>query len=246
MTTPRFLVSTALRRDDRIALTPEASHHALRVLRLRAGAPLLVFDGSGLEADATLEVDAVDGAHARVGEVRVVDREAKVSITLLQALCAQDKTEWLVEKSVELGVARIVLFPAQRSVVRLDDSRRTRREERLREIATAATHQCGRTRVASVEIASDLGASLAGHAGARWILDPHADSGFAGDGSVRTSAGFAAVFAVGPEGGFTTAEVALAQECGFARLRLGPRVLRTETAGLVAVAALLALQGEFA
>jgi 16S rRNA (uracil1498-N3)-methyltransferase len=249
MSTPRFLVSGSLRTGTRISLTPAASHHALRVLRLREGAQILVFDGAGHEALATLEGDLTQGGvvHATLLDVRTIDREAATSIAVLQALCAQDKIDWLVEKCVELGAARIVLFPAERSVVRLEESRRARREERLREIAIAASAQCGRTRIPSVAIVSSMREAFAPVPGQappavqRWILDPGGDAGFGADALDCRDA----TFAVGPEGGFTNDELSLAHSHGFTSLRLGPRVLRTETAGLAAVAALLALRGEF-
>ncbi len=169
-----------------------------------------------------------------------VDREARVHITLVQAMCAQEKIDWLVEKCVEMGVARLILAPSARSVVRLQGDRRQRRAERWREIAVAACSQCGRNRLPVLEVAQDLASALrdAQCAERRWLLDPNAAGGMQAAGEDTVAC------VVGPEGGFTEAETSLALSLGYQRARLGPRVLRTETAGLAAISALLALHGE--
>lgn len=243
MTVPRFLVRAPLAAGQRVALPEAASHHALRVLRLRADDPIRLFDGAGNEFEARLQPAPGNAthSHALITSGGPVDREARVAVTLVQALAAQEKIDWVVEKCVELGAARLLLAPAARSVARLEPARRARRAERLRDIAAAACAQCGRTRLPEVEVLDDLGAALrrAQDATRRWVLDPAATVGLTPGG------GSAVSLAVGPEGGFTGAELALAESLGYARLRLGPRVLRTETAGVAALSAVLALAGEF-
>jgi 16S rRNA (uracil1498-N3)-methyltransferase len=243
MTTPRFLVPEALVAGTTIALPASVGHHARRVLRLRDGAAVILFDGSGNEYHAILAADPMNASRslARIVHGGPVDREAGLAITLIQAISAQEKVDWLVEKCVELGVQRLILAPTARSVVRLDESRRERRIDRWREIAAAACCQCGRNRLPRIEIAPDLGAALAAatDAPSRWILDPTAPSG------IGAAAGGPVACAVGPEGGFTDEERDRAGALGYVRARLGPRVLRTETAGLVAVSALLAMHGEY-
>jgi 16S rRNA (uracil1498-N3)-methyltransferase len=259
MTSPRFFVPALAGRpeflasgdDGTVALPEAASHHANRVLRLRAGDAVVLFDGAGREFPAVL-LAAGAGSDKNL-RVRILgedapDREARIAITVVQTLSAQDKIDWLVEKCVELGVRRLVLAPAERSVVRLDESRRERRLGRWRDIAVAACCQCGRNHLMAVVLADDLAAGLRqGRDGSTrsWILDPGASAAL-GDGVAPAVAGDVLACAVGPEGGFTAGEVALAESLGYARARLGPRILRTETAGLVAAAALLALSGEFA
>lgn len=231
---------------DVVTLSEAASRHA-RVLRLGADEPFVLFDGAGQEYGARLEPFAAGRKTpgplaARILSAAPVDREAQVAITLVQALAAQDKNEWTIEKAVELGVRRIVLAPAQRSVVRFNGPRLERRVERWREIAWAACAQCGRNRVPEVILSTSFGAALqtAADAQARWILDPDGAAGL-GMASIATAS-----CAIGPEGGFTDEETALAVGMGYQRLRLGPRVLRTETAGIAVVSALLALGGEYA
>lgn len=227
---------------DELALPPAADHHARRVLRLRDGADIRLFDGAGNEYAAKLRINGNDShSHARVLAGGPCDREARLPITLVQALCAQDKVDWLLEKCVELGAARIVLAPAARSVVRLDSGRGERRLARWREIVAGACAQCGRNRLPEVTLAADLATALQQGAGSQacWMLDPQAEAGLqAGNAETVT-------LAVGPEGGFEDAERALAARLGYRGARLGPRVLRTETAGLAAISALLAERGEW-
>jgi 16S rRNA (uracil1498-N3)-methyltransferase len=257
MTTPRFFVpapsgpaGAAASAGNTVDLPEAASHHARRVLRLRPGDPIVLFDGAGNEYRATLLPAA--GTNDTLGRalilgVDAVDRETRMPLTLVQALSAQEKIDWLIEKCAELGVRRLVLAPAERSVVRLDAERQERRLGRWRDIGVAACAQCGRNRLLDITLAADFAAALhdARQAGARhWVLEPAAALPLAaGLGAADLAAG--AVCVVGPEGGFTDAEIATAVALGYTPARLGPRVLRTETAGLVAAAALLALAGEF-
>lgn len=267
MRTPRFFFPDPpdgpplrdLAPGARVLLPDDASHHARRVLRLRPGETVALFDGRGHEAEAVLaEAPAGEPANAsryaaHIVAVGAIDREAGVAITLVQALSASEKIDWLVEKCVELGVARLVLAPAQRSVVRLEAGRASRRLERWRDIGIAACGQCGRNRLMEIMLAGDLGEALREGrptSGQAWVLDPAAPvalaAEMAGGGVLPADGASPIACAVGPEGGFSDEEIALAESIGYARGRLGSRVLRTETAGLVAVTALMALHGEYA
>jgi 16S rRNA (uracil1498-N3)-methyltransferase len=244
MTIPRFFVPAIMAPGDSVQLPAAVDHHARRVLRLRAGDAIVLFDGQGNEFEAVLAPLALNETRSQASVLRggPVDRETKLHITLVQALCAQDKIDWIVEKCVELGVARLILTPAARSVVRLEGTRRERRAERWRDIVIAACCQCGRNRLPQLEVVDDLESALihAQSVACRWILDPGAISGMHKPGAGTLAC------VVGPEGGFSEAEMTLAIAMGFEPVRLGTRVLRTETAGLVAVSALLALHGELA
>ncbi len=247
MSVPRFYMPVRMRAGDTVELPESVGHHARRVLRLRAGDELVIFDGTGSEYRARLEPSAANEKRSQVTilDGAPVDREARLMITLVQALSAPEKIDWLVEKCVELGVARIVLAPAARSVARLDAARQARRLARWQDIAVAACGQCGRNTLPAIELAPDLPTALraGASAAARWILDPQAPQGLAASGAARPDS---ACLAIGPEGGFAPEELAAAEALGYRRARLGPRVLRTETAGLAAATALLALFGEFA
>jgi 16S rRNA (uracil1498-N3)-methyltransferase len=242
MNAARFFVDMALEAGQRIALPDAVAHHALRVLRLRDGADIILFNGSGGEFAARLIVDRAS-AQAEILSHDPVERESPLSITLVQAWIASDKLDWVVEKSVELGVNAIVLAPTRRSVVRLQGARLPRRVDHLREVARAACCQCGRNRLVTVTAVADLDTALKssvadGRCGV--LLDPTSGSELA-----DAIGGASYALAVGPEGGFDAAEVAAATRLGFRAMRLGPRVLRTETAALAAIATLQAAAGDF-
>lgn len=240
MSAPRFFVDATLEPGARLALPERVAHHALRVLRLAHGVSLVLFNGRGGEAQATLAVEGQQ-AWAHIVQWDAIERESTLDLTLIQALVATDKLDWVVEKATELGVARIVLTPAARSVVRLSSERLERRLAHWREIALAACAQCGRNRVpqilATVSLGAACSASTARH---RHLLAPAA-----GGALLRAAPGDSVAFAVGPEGGFTTDEIEAACAAGFTGLSLGPRVMRTETAGLAALAACQALAGDW-
>lgn len=238
---PRFFVDDPLAADRAIELPQRVSHHATHVLRLRDGDRIVLFDGRGGEYPARL---AGRGRRAELGAHDPVEREAPVALTLLQAWIAADKLEWTVEKAVELGVARIVLAPARRSVVQLAGARLARRVERLRDIVVAACCQCGRNRLPELRAEADFAAALGAAAPAGTtglVLHPESATALA---EVASTAGTPFAIAIGPEGGFDADELALAARVGYRAVRLGPRVLRTETAGLAALAALQATAGD--
>ncbi len=238
----RFYVDAELVPGEPAALSPAAAHHAARVLRLRDGALVTAFNGRGGEYDARL---SVQGARAWIVPERFhsIERESPLAVTLVQGWVATDKLEWIVEKSVELGARAMMLVPTARSVIQLDSPRRERRLLRLQDIVLAACCQCGRNRIPPIVAATSLEAGLQqaiGEAGAGLLLDPHAESG-----RLAASEGAGPIaLAVGAEGGFDDTERALAARLGYRAINLGPRILRTETAGLVGLAVLQATAGD--
>jgi len=239
---PRFFIDAPLTAGESLRLPAAVAHHALRVLRLRHGAPVVLFNGRGGEYAASLLIDDGD-AVARVEAHDPIDRESPLKITLIQALVAAEKTDWIVEKAVELGVDRIVIAPTRRSVVRLDARRGERRLQRWREIVLSACCQCGRNRVPQLDFFPSFEAALTSSPAGqpRLILLPSA-----GNGLPRALPGHRATLLVGPEGGFSEDEVQRATQAGFIATRIGPRTLRTETAGPAALAALQAVAGDLA
>ena len=239
---PRFFVDAPLTAGESLRLPAAVAHHALRVLRLRNGAPVVLFNGRGGEYAASLLIDDGD-TMARIEAHDPIDRESPLKITLIQALVAAEKTDWIVEKAVELGVDRIVIAPTRRSVVRLDARRGERRLQRWREIVLSACCQCGRNRVPEVDFLASFEDALtslpAGQP--RLMLMPSAGSGLP-----HALPGLGVALMVGPEGGLSEDEVHRAAQAGFIATRIGPRTLRTETAGLAALAALQAAVGDFA
>ena len=238
---PRFFLDAELAAGTVVDLPDSIAHHAARVLRLRDADPIVLFNGRGGEYHGRL---AAGGSRAELVAHHAVERESVLAVTLLQAWIATDKLEMVVEKAVELGVTRIVLAPARRSVVQLDAARLARRMERLRDIVVGACCQCGRNRVPAIDAASDLrtGLGQASTGATGIVLQPDAETSLAD--FARPAAGSFAV-AVGPEGGFESGELAVAAHAGYRAVRLGPRVLRTETAGLAALSTLQAIVGDF-
>lgn len=231
-------------------LSRGATEHVLRVLRMRAGEALTLFDGRGGEYPAQLLRTEKVSAVVAVGEHHAIERESPLSITLLQSLARGEKMDWIVQKATELGVARIVPVAAGRSVVRVaDDGRMDRRREHWLAVAAGACEQCGRNRLPAIEAPMDLPAALASldQASLRLMLSPDAQDTLAMLARLPLAAGRplrAIAVLIGPEGGFEQDEAAAAEREGFRPARFGPRILRTETAAIAAIAALQALAGD--
>lgn len=239
MPAPRFFVETDLATGTTVALPPRVAHHAVAVLRLRDGAALVLFNGRGGEFQARLL--SARPARAAVDAFDPVERESPLEVTLVQALVAGDKMDWILEKCTELGVARFVIGPAERSTVRLGAERLAARLARWQDIATAACCQCGRNRRPEVGFAPTIADALAraGGSAMRFVFAP----GAAGPPEFARASASVTV-AVGPEGDWSAAELAHAERLGYRRVLFGPRVLRTETAGVAIVSALQAMAGD--
>ncbi len=238
----RFFCPPPLAPHGFAELPPAAAHHALRVLRLGVGDAVVLFDGEGGEFPGTI-AEAGRGVRVRLGERCAVERESPLELALAQALPAGDKMDLVVQKAVELGVARIQPLAAARSVVRLSGERAARRLAHWHQVAASACEQCGRNRVPEIAPILDLRQWLDGlprdNETVRLLLSP------AGGLRPRELAGAKRfLLLAGPEGGLSGEETAAARLAGFADLRLGPRILRTETAGPAALAALGALLGD--
>ena len=221
-------------------LSPSQSRHVEVVLRLGPGAELEVFDGRGARWAARIESEGV----LSLGD-RAEDRTSAVDVWLAQGVAKGEKLELVVQKATELGAKRILPLAVERSVVRLDAQGGERRAQRLRRVAQEAARQSGRSDVPEIDAprtVADLAALLAGDPDRRGILlDPEQrDLRFS-----QAARGAAKLLvAVGPEGGFTPKERTFAAGAGFVPASLGRLVLRTETAGLVALAIALHLAGE--
>ncbi len=237
----RFFFPCPLPESGEIELPDALAHHALRVLRLRDGDPLVLFDGRGGELAARLQVRGRDALAVR-GEYHVLERESPLSLVLVQALASGEKMDWIVQKAVELGVSALVPLQAERSVLKLSGDRAHKRVAHWRQVAISACEQSGRNRVPEIEPITGLREYLASAAvGSRLVLTPVDGRRLAS--LARPDA--ALHLLVGPEGGWSDEELAMCRATGCVPVGLGPRVLRTETAGLAAVAALQALWGDF-
>ena len=242
MTFPRFFCPDRLAPGAALTLPESAARHAVRALRLGVGDDVTLFDGNGGEYAARIASVRKDEVTVDVGEWRDREVESPLQITLVQALQAGDRMDLTVQKAVELGVASIQPVASRRSVVRLDGERALRRVEHWRGVAASACEQCGRNRVPAVGAVEPLDRWLAKPAGAplRLMLSPAAALTLTALPVARSLE-----LLIGAEGGLDPAEVAAAEAAGFVGIRLGPRVLRTETAGLAALAAIQMVWGDF-
>jgi 16S rRNA (uracil1498-N3)-methyltransferase len=246
MSVPRFHVASEIGAGDvgrEIALPDAAAHHALRVLRLATGDAVTLFTGAGGEFAATLIRADKRNAWVLLDAFSAVERESALGVTLVQGIPASDAMDSIVRRAVELGVAAVQPVLAARSARFPSDERGAKRLVHWRQIVVAACEQCGRNRVPPVRDVADLDAWLAARAPGQpgIVLDPAATIAI---GAAPTPDASVDVL-VGPEGGFTSAEVASAARAGLMPVRLGPRILRTETASLAALAAIHALWGDF-
>ncbi|MEY4760209.1 MAG: hypothetical protein RLZZ200_65 [Pseudomonadota bacterium] len=244
----RVFVDRLLAGRDSVRLTEDAANHVARVLRLGAGDALVLFDGRGGEYAATISqvdkrsVDVALGAHD------AVERESPLRVTLLQGMARGERMDLIIQKATELGVHAVRPLRAQRSSVKLDASQATRKLEHWQAVAVSACEQSGRNTVPRLLPPLTVAeACAADDCGLKLML--------AVDGACPLSALLREADAdtiargitllVGPEGGLDDAEEAAARRAGFVSTLLGPRVLRTETAPLAALAALQALAGDF-
>lgn len=245
MSFPRFFCPAPLAAGTVVRLPESAARHAARALRLGPGDGVVLFDGAGGEYEARITSVRKDEVEAELLAHRDRECESALRITLAQALQAADKMDLTVQKAVELGAVAVQPLASRRSVVRLEGERAVRRVEHWRGVAASACEQCGRNRVPAVgEIHSierwlgGLGPVQPGEL--RLMMAPGAASGLAG-----LPAPAHVILLIGAEGGLDAQEQAAAAAAGFVAVRLGPRVLRTETAGLAAMAAMQALWGDF-
>ncbi|WP_323017709.1 16S rRNA (uracil(1498)-N(3))-methyltransferase [Castellaniella sp.] len=239
MPTARFFCPTPLQADCRMTLPESLAHHALRVLRLPAGTAVTLFDGQGGQYPAVLQIQGRT-ALADVGRHEAVESELRGHLTLIQGIASGDKMDWVVEKAVELGVSTLIPIAAERSVLRLSGPRLEKRLAHWRAIVQAASEQSGRNRLMQVLDPAPLRDYLEKLTGLSLFCHPDGEADFA-QALHHTSDRLNVL--VGPEGGWTPDELDLASRHGLQGVRFGPRILRTETAGLAMAAAATALLG---
>ena len=246
---PRLYCPTSLGNDELIDLPAAAAHHAARVLRLREGDPVTLFNGEGGESEARLTRIGSRSVSAMVGQHHAVERESPLQVTLLQGLAGAERMDYVIQKAVEMGVAAIAPVTMARSVTRLDAARASKRAEHWRAVIVASCEQCGRNCLPLLHPLRDFDAALGSPD------DPGATTGAVlslvlspGEGKSLTAferPSGAIRLLIGPEGGLAPEELAAAHRAEFRTVRLGPRVLRTETAGVAALAAMNALWGDW-
>ena len=243
MRIPRIHVPQPLAPGRDVELPQQASEHIARVLRLDRGHPLRLFNGDGNEYTAEIASLGKRSVSVRVIEaLPASDRESPLRITLGQGIARGEKMDLILQKATELGVVGIVPLVTVRTEVKLDADRAQRRMAHWRAVIASACEQSGRTCLPDIREPirlADWAATLGDDAGLRLTLDPNANVAprdISPDGRIT--------LAIGPEGGLSEQDLAALKQSGFSGLRLGPRILRTETAGLAAIAALQAIHGD--
>jgi 16S rRNA (uracil1498-N3)-methyltransferase len=220
--------------------------HIARVLRARAGDALVLFNGDGGEYGCLIESVRGTKVVVSVGARREPRVESNLSITLTQSIARGEKMDFIVQKATELGIAHLVPVVSQRSVVKLEAAQARAKQVHWQGVAASACEQCGRVRLPTVHapqsLLAHLGSLSTDPGGTRRLVfepdEPAAGDGF-GAGEIRQ-----VELAIGPEGGFASDELEAFRLAGFARARLGPRVLRTETAAIAAIVWLQTIIGD--
>jgi 16S rRNA (uracil1498-N3)-methyltransferase len=209
---------------------------------MREGAPLRVFDGTGGEFAAEITQVQGDKVTVRLGNQAQVPTESPLKITLVQGISRGERMDWTLQKATELGVAAIAPVLTARSVVRLDSKQAEKKQQHWHGIVVGACEQCGRARIPTVATPMTLRDYFATvrKDGMRLVLSPTAPASLAGIASLPSKV----ELLIGPEGGLDDDELVAAEKAGFMPVRLGPRVLRTETAAVVALTVLQALWGD--
>ena len=238
---PRFYCPTPLSTGTELVLPASTAHH-LQVLRLGTGDEMTLFDGTGGTFAARVSQVEKKRITVEIGAFATDEAELPYSVTLAQGLPEASKMDWIIEKAVELGVKTIQPLSAQRCVVRLSADRAEKKHAHWQGIIIAASEQCGRNRLAQLEMPTDFGTWVRQPRNlALLLLCPRAKTSLSD--WARASPPQDVVLGIGPEGGFTPAEEEMAFACGAQPIGMGRRVLRTETAGLAAVAALNGIWG---
>jgi 16S rRNA (uracil1498-N3)-methyltransferase len=234
---PRVYLDAALAQAGEVSLEDAPAHHLARVLRLREGDALTVFNGRGGEWDA----EFLGKRRVRLRSFSDVERESPLRLMLVQGVSYGERMDYTVQKAVELGIAAIQPLITKRGIVKLEGKRAEARVEHWRRVVIAACEQSGRNRIAEIRPLQEFSVFV------RDLSDPTPKLLLSGQGrSIREmKVDTAAVIAAGPEAGFAPEEQSALERAGFVKARLGPRVLRTETAALAALAALNALRGDF-
>jgi 16S rRNA (uracil1498-N3)-methyltransferase len=242
MRIPRIYTDQPLQPNQDLTLEPEASRHLLQVLRLRTGAELVLFNGDGCNYAALLESISKKQASAKVLSGSDPEQESPIHIHLCIAVSKGERMDFAIQKSVELGVSEITPLFSQHGVVNLKGERLEKRLQHWRKVIISACEQSGRCRLPVLNHAIELD---------RWIDTPPQGTGLILDPNSKTSIGSLEQqsnkinLLVGPEGGLSQAEITAAENSGFNGICMGPRILRTETAPIAAIAAIQTLWGDF-
>jgi 16S rRNA (uracil1498-N3)-methyltransferase len=243
----RFFVPGKLGSGAEVRLSFDTSNHAIRALRLNVGDPIILFDGLGGEYQASISRIERDVVVARTGPFVDRNAESPIEVILAQGMSSGERMDFTIQKATELGISAIQPLATERSILKLKPDRAARKTAHWRKLAIAACEQCGRTQIVDIAEPQDFGEWLNRLSGdpsdgeLRVLLSPEAENGFNSIAQRLTCITLLA----GPEGGLAPHEMNIARRRGFQAIRVGPRVLRTETAALAALAAIQIRWGDF-
>ena len=242
MRIPRIFSAQKLQINASIELEPGPSQHLSRVLRMKPGDSIILFDGTGGQYPATISALGKKSVVAITADFDPVERESGLCLHLGIAMSRGERMDWVVQKATELGVSAITPLRSERTEVRLSGARAEKKLRHWQQIATSACEQCGRNRLPNIQPTQSLAQWVSGvKADTRLVLHHRASSAQTDATSPSSIA-----LLVGPEGGLSPDEITAAEQAQFRSLHLGPRVLRTETAPLAAIAILQARWGDMA
>ncbi|MBL8498555.1 16S rRNA (uracil(1498)-N(3))-methyltransferase [Nitrosomonas sp. JL21] len=246
----RFYHPAEMSMGQVLELSHENKHHATRVLRLKKGNPVTLFNGRGGEFFGHIDHITKSSTTVRIESYHNKECESPLHIELAQAICVNEKMDWIIQKAVELGVTCIQPVMTTRSIVHLSDERSSKRLQHWHKIVIASCEQCGRNRLPDMKSLITLPQWLShkktncSSNDLHLMLSPITTQSLRNIAAPSLNTNVALV--IGPEGGFTEDEEAAISQAGFLPIRLGQRILRTETAALAAIAALQALWGDYA
>jgi len=232
--------------EGKVILSPAEARYLVRVLRLKQGEQITIFDNSGRECLIVLEKTSSRGVEGRILSEKKIDRDPSKKITLLAALLKGEKFNWIVQKSTELGVSQIVPLETQYTVVHLNSARVREKISRWQKIAQEAARQSGRTSIPEIHFPRTLLESFAVVKEVDLAIIPweSEESLYLRDLLTRECIWEKVALFIGPEGGFTPEEIRKAREAGLIPVSLGSRILRAETAALAAMATILYVGGD--
>ncbi len=240
MRIPRIYQNQPLAVGDNVELDPSATHHLNRVLRLKDQANIILFNGDGFDFSAHISFEG-KRCFATLHERAQVENESPLNITLLQGISKGDRMDTVIQKSVELGVSRIIPVICQRTVVNLKGPRAEKKHQHWQGIVINACEQSGRSRIPELQPTVKFNDAIkAPYPGSRFLLHPASSTNLKNHTPDKNSV----VVLIGPEGGLTDDEITYAKTQGYHDIQLGPRILRTETAALATISAIQMLWGD--
>jgi 16S rRNA (uracil1498-N3)-methyltransferase len=242
MRVSRLYVPSPLAQGEQVELAEESAHYVRTVLRLKQGDAIVLFNGNGGEFHGLLSEVSRKTVLVRIGDHSARSVESFLNVKLGLGISRGDRMDWVVQKAVELGVDRITPIMAERCVVQLKGEKKQLRLQHWQKIAQHAAEQSGRTQLPSLLEVELLQSWISGQQGLKLFLDPYAEQSLTRLQPIDSKV----TLLTGPEGGFTERERDLVKSAGFIPVRLGSRILRTETASIAALAAVQTLWGDFA